>query len=194
VSSAGDIKLCHDGVYTWDGKDWVEIVAGADVGADGGAVTLSGKLVLTDPLTVKSPGVVITDPETSGFPTTEIVSDPESADDGAVEDHTRSELLEVLLCGECDMELSAPACGPKHAYLADHPMEHRLTAPLLAQYLELMRFRTGKMCGICSHFDVLVPLATGECTHADVRSDQVLISRAMWEELQIKAAKGVEGS
>jgi len=177
VSSAGDIKLCHDGVYTWDGKDWVELVA-ASVGVDGGVATLSGKLVITDPLTLRTH-----DSETFGFPTTEVVDDPDSADDGATEDHGRSELLEVLLCGECDMELSAPACGPRHAYLADNPMEHRLLAPLLEQYLALMRFREGQLCPICSHFDVQVPLATGECTHADVRADQVLISRKTWEEL-----------
>jgi len=50
------------------------------------------------------------------------------------EDADNTELLEVLLCPECEMELGSRACGPRHAYLADNPLDHRLIRPLLERH------------------------------------------------------------
>jgi len=104
--------------------------------------------------------------------------------DRVAADPDRTELLEVLLCPECDMELSAVACGPRHAFLADNPMNHRLLKPLLERYQEEIRWAEGKQCSTCS-----VPLASSDCVHADVRGDQVLMSRAMYATYQTAATE-----
>ena len=107
------------------------------------------------------------------------------ADHGGPEDDLAvCELCELLLCPDCDMELGSTPCGPRHAYLADNPMEHQLLAPLLVSYLRQMRFETGRLCETCS--GVLghdVVLATGECNHVYVRGDQALMSRTQWQAL-----------
>jgi hypothetical protein len=105
------------------------------------------------------------------------------------------ELLEVLLCEECDMELGAIPCSPRHAYLQDHPMEHRLLAPRLSEYKDEIRRNRDGMCTLCK-----VPIATGDCDHVRVANGQVVMSEATWrkqvDELlaagALKAAKDEE--
>ncbi len=128
------------------------------------------------------------DPETVGWPPA--MPKPmkwEPADHGGPEpedDPVLSELCEVLQCAQCHYELSADACGPQHAYLADHPAEHRLLKPLLAPYLQQLRFDEGRLCTVCTvEGGPDVVIATGDCKHADVRGDQVLVSRELWDAL-----------
>lgn len=131
------------------------------------------------------------DKDTTGMPPDlriiEVVSEPDSADDGAVEDHLNEELQEILLCPDCDMELSAPSCGAGHAYLADHPMEHRLLKPVLERYLRAVRWEEGRVCVLCTNRSDdakdAVLLATGSCPHIDVRADQVAMSRIEFNRL-----------
>jgi hypothetical protein len=94
--------------------------------------------------------------------------DPYGEEEEPEEDRAIAELLEVLLCPNCDMELSAPACTPQHAYLADNPVEHRLLKPLLVPYLKQLRFDEGRLCSSCTFaagHDVVI--ATAECNHVD---------------------------
>jgi hypothetical protein len=131
---------------------------------------------------------VAVDPETVGWPPA--MPKPmkwEPADHGGPEpedDPVISELCEVLLCPNCDMELSAAACTPQHAYLADNPVEHRLLKPLLEPYLKQLRFDEGRLCSSCTfaagHH---VVLASEPCNHVDARGDHVLISTVQWLEL-----------
>jgi hypothetical protein len=125
-------------------------------------------------------GFGVRDVETVGPDGTTVIADPASADDGAVEDHRAVELLEVLLCFSCGMELSAPPCGAKHAYLADNPMEHRLLAPILEKYLHAVRRDEGRVCVVCTPNPegTQVLIATGDCPHITVHGDQVSLSRA----------------
>lgn len=136
------------------------------------------------------------DPETVGLPPkmswaddpAETVTPPEDPD--AVEPRGLEELLEVLLCPNCEFELSATACTPEHAYLADHPEEHRLIKPLVARSVDLMRWTTGKTCGICSVAgEPSIAMGTGDCKHVEVRGEQVRMSKAAWEEVCDEAAK-----
>jgi hypothetical protein len=105
------------------------------------------------------------------------------------------ELLEILLCEDCDMELGATPCSARHAYLADHPMEHRLLLPRLAEYKDEIRRNRDGTCALCK-----VPIATGDCDHVRVANGQVVMSEATWrkqvDELlaagALKAAKDEE--
>jgi hypothetical protein len=105
------------------------------------------------------------------------------------------ELLEVLLCEDCDMELSAPPCSARHAYLQDHPLEHRLLVPRLVEYKDEIRRNRDGLCVTCK-----VPIATGDCDHVRVANGQVVMSEATWrkqvDELlaagALKAAKDEE--
>jgi hypothetical protein len=146
-----------------------------------------------------APGSVV-DPETVGWPpampkpmkwdpAAHGEREPEPDEDGGVDDPVISELLEVLLCPNCDMELSAAACTPQHAYLADNPMEHRLLVGLLTPYLKQLRFEEGRLCSSCTfaaEHDVV--LASEECNHVDARGDQVLISTVQWAALAVVVA------
>jgi len=108
-------------------------------------------------------------------------------DDGVVSD----ELLEVLLCPHCDMELGSSPCTPQHARLADHPEEHRLLRPIMLQYLKQVQRNENRECVTCR-----IPLATGSCTHADVREDQVTMSRMSWDRLvdEVREARNAAGA
>jgi hypothetical protein len=153
-------------VYT--GRGWTRL-------APGGSVPVDPETVGWPPA---MPKPMKWDPVAHGEP------DPEPDEHGGVDDPVISELLEVLLCPNCDMELSAAACTPQHAYLADNPVEHRLLKPLLVPYLKQLRFDEGRLCRTCSTEggpDVVI--ATGGCKHAEVRGDQVLVSRELWEAL-----------
>lgn len=136
------------------------------------------------------------DPETKGMdwadietrPGTGLVDVPEDPD--AIELRGWEELLEVLLCEDCNFELSAPACSPAHAYLADNPAEHRLIKPLVKRSVDLMRWTTGHTCAICSeHGKPSVSIGTGDCMHVDRRGQQVMMHRKAWEEVCDEAAQ-----
>jgi len=140
---------------------------------------------------VRIPATTVVDVETMGWPPSmpnpmrwnpaDHGEDPEAEPE---DDPIWRELCEVLLCPNCDLELSTPACTAQHAYLADNPAEHRLLAPLLVGYLRQMRFDAGRLCGACSGvLERDVVLATGECPHVDVREDQVLMSAVQWQAL-----------
>jgi hypothetical protein len=119
-------------------------------------------------------------------PGTEPMRIPDADDPDAAEDPKMMELCEILLCPACAMELEARPCGPSHAYLADHPAEHPLIKEQLHLYLRKMRWTEGTDCTVCSFGKPdgqKVAIATGDCMHADVRDDQVLMSRRAWEKL-----------
>jgi hypothetical protein len=105
------------------------------------------------------------------------------------------ELLEILLCEDCDMELGATPCSARHAYLQDHPLEHRLLLPRLTEYKDEIRRNRDGTCALCK-----VPIATGDCDHVRVANGQVVMSEATWrkqvDELlaagALKAAKDEE--
>jgi hypothetical protein len=100
------------------------------------------------------------------------------------------ELLEVLLCEDCDMELGAPPCSARHAYLQDHPMEHRLLAPRLTEYKDQIRRNRDGMCTLCK-----VPIATGDCGHVRVANGQVVMSEVAWRKQvdELIAQRRLEG-
>jgi hypothetical protein len=135
---------------------------------------------------VLSSGPLPVDPETVGMPGTVRMPDDvgEGGPDG-VDLVDTTELLEVLLCPECDSELGAPqACGATHLYLADNPLMHRLLRPLVEQYLRSLA--SDKMCRACSAPDAGgrghdVQLARGECRHVTIREGQVTMARDMWD-------------
>jgi hypothetical protein len=121
-------------------------------------------------------GPVSIDPETVGLPPRMPVSpDPDEKD---LVDTT--ELLEVLLCPECDYELGSPnPCGPTHLYLADHPLQHRLLRPLVEQHLRSLS--TDRACAACSRGGVDVPIARGTCPHILIREEQVTMAQTTWD-------------
>ena len=91
-----------------------------------------------------------------------------------------TELLEVLLCPECDSELSAPnPCGAPHLWLADNPLAHRLLRPLVEQVLQSLS--TDKVCVTCkAEGKGEVQIARGDCPHVLIREGQVTMTRRMW--------------
>jgi hypothetical protein len=114
-------------------------------------------------------------------------TDPDNGDEGTLADTT--ELLEVLLCPECDFELGChDPCGARHVYLADHPLEHRLIRPLVEQYLRTIN--TNKVCAACSMrinpddgllHDVMI--ARDDCPHVLIREGQVTMARSLYESI-----------
>jgi hypothetical protein len=109
MPAPGDIQI-------YDGKRWLKMATASPPD-------------LTPPL-----GPVSIDPETVGMPPRMPTHDPVDPDEKDLVDTT--ELLEVLLCPECDTELGCPSpCGPTHLYLADNPLQHRLLRPLVQQYM-----------------------------------------------------------
>ena len=85
-------------------------------------------------------------------------------------------LLEVLLCPECDAELSAPqACGPLHALLQDSPLQHPLLLPLMEKVVREIREAETKICPTCR-----IPIATQECPHIVDKFGQIWMSKAEW--------------
>jgi hypothetical protein len=140
------------------------------------------------------------DPETKGLDWwSDLAGKDETVSVGedAVEPRGLEELLEVLLCEDCGMELSAVACGPKHAFMADNPETHRLLKPLVRRSVARMRWVEGKTCTVCSDpapGGEKVAIGTGDCQHVEVRGDQVMMSKAAWAEICDEAAhwRGVE--
>lgn len=92
----------------------------------------------------------------------------------------RDELLEILLCPECDLELRSDPCSPVHALLQDNPMQHRLLLPFMEKVVLEIRHDETKICTICPG---KVPIAQGDCTHVVDRYGQVWMSKQSWEKL-----------
>lgn len=92
----------------------------------------------------------------------------------------RDELLEILLCPSCDLELRADPCSPVHALLQDNPMQHSLLLPFMERIVEDIRNTETRICSICPG---KVAIATGDCPHVVDRFGQVWMSKPVWEKL-----------
>jgi hypothetical protein len=160
----GTLRVSGGVVSMWDGTGW-------------------RKTAMFEPVSPShSGGIDVKDPETTGMPPGSILTPPvpDDGDDG--DDMVPWQvLLEVLLCPECGMELGTEACSPRHAFLADNPEEHADVRPLVARYLAQAR-AGDRRCHTCEDSG----LATGTCTHLDIRADQVRMSREEWEKLVVE--------
>jgi hypothetical protein len=95
-------------------------------------------------------------------------------------ENDRSELLEILLCPTCDLELRAEPCSPVHALLQDNPLQHRLLLHLVEEQVKQVRIDTTKLCNICTGNP---PIATGDCPHIVDKFGQIWMSKVAWEKL-----------
>ena len=85
------------------------------------------------------------------------------------------ELLEILLCEDCDMELGATALLRTTRLPGRPPDGAPAAAPRLAEYKDEIRRNRDGTCALCK-----VPIATGDCPHVRVANGQVVMSEATW--------------
>ena len=156
-------------IRVWNGSSWLKlgpVLGGGDPEpvplSSGGWVT--GRM--PSPIRWRSPSRPI-----GGMsPTVEGAG----ADDVPYEDPDQTDLRAALPCSICGLTLLDPVCSPKHAYWADHPEEHPLLKPLVDRALKADRI-SDRECRTDGK-----TLGRDGCVHADLRRDQVRMSRVVW--------------